>query len=109
MAAEQIVLTVLIVSSFAYQAFIIYSLNKRVKTIDAVGGARIANLESFIDKATTSSDGSTSVYREYLKTLNGQEILKFVGDTMDNSFKPVKHDFSTSIIFNIGNLDFTHL
>jgi len=42
---------------------------------------------------------------EYLKTLDGEEILKFIEETVERGVSPVKHDFSDSIVFLIGNLD----
>ncbi|NPV13303.1 MAG: hypothetical protein HPY57_16200 [Ignavibacteria bacterium] len=42
---------------------------------------------------------------EYLKTLNAKEILNFLEKTIEKAYDPVKHDFSNSIIFIIGNLD----
>lgn len=42
---------------------------------------------------------------EYLKTLNGKEIVDFIEDTMERSFRPVQHDLSSSVIFVIGNID----
>ena len=42
---------------------------------------------------------------DYLKTLDGDGILKFLEDLVENASKPVEHDFSDSIIFIIGNLD----
>lgn len=43
---------------------------------------------------------------DYIKELDDEmSILKFVGDSLTEILKPVEHDFSNSIIFNIGNLD----
>lgn len=42
---------------------------------------------------------------EYLKKLDGLEILRFVEKTIEKTSTPVEYDFSSSIIFNIGNLD----
>jgi len=42
---------------------------------------------------------------DYLMSLNGEEILIFLEKSIEKSIRPVEHDFSNSIIFNIGNLD----
>ena len=42
---------------------------------------------------------------EYICTLDENQIVAFLENTMEKSFKPTVHDFSNSIIFNIGNLD----
>lgn len=42
---------------------------------------------------------------EYLKTLNGKEIVAFIENTMERAFRPIQHDLSSSVIFVIGNID----
>jgi len=42
---------------------------------------------------------------EYLMSLDAKETLSFIEEEIEKSVVPVEHDFSTSIIFNIGNLD----
>lgn len=48
---------------------------------------------------------NTNEVREYLKRLNEKETIGFINETLELSIKPVIHDFSNTIIFNIGNLD----
>ena len=42
---------------------------------------------------------------EHLKTLDGNGILDFLEKSIENAVAPIEHDFSTSVIFVIGNLD----
>jgi len=43
---------------------------------------------------------------EYIKELSDEKsILKFIEETLSEMLKPTEHDFSNSIVFNIGNLD----
>lgn len=42
---------------------------------------------------------------EKIESMNMGEIIAFIKDVLMNSIKPTVYDFSTSLIFNIGNLD----
>jgi len=42
---------------------------------------------------------------EYIKTLNGDEILDFLERSIEKGITPVLHDFSDSLVFIVGNLD----
>ena len=43
--------------------------------------------------------------REYLKTLDHNETIAFLNDTLNNAFKPMEYNYSSSCIFVIGNID----
>jgi cell division protease FtsH len=42
---------------------------------------------------------------EFLKTMNHNEVIDFLDDTMIRAFKPMEFDYSKSCIFVIGNID----
>jgi cell division protease FtsH len=42
---------------------------------------------------------------DYLETLNGLDIIKFIQETSEKGFLPVVQDLTDSIVFIIGNLD----